>query len=140
MLCQTSTQANLFFEKPLALKGLSRFDLLTTFFIVKPDVLIGWTTTQNREDAIRLARGIVDNHLAACVQVDGPISSIYRWEGIVETSEEWRIAVKFPKDRANEIERWLIENHPYDEPQWLAVAAEEAASTYVAWVKDATRS
>ncbi len=107
---------------------------------MKHDILIGWTTTQNREDAIRLARGIVDNHLAACVQVDGPISSIYRWEGIVETSEEWRIAVKFPKDRANEIERWLIENHPYDEPQWLAVAAEEAASTYVAWVKDATRS
>ena len=82
---------------------------------------------------------MVDHHLAACAQVDGPISSVYRWKGKIETSEEWRIAVKFPKDRAKELEGWLIENHPYDEPQWLAVAAEEAGAVYAAWVKEETR-
>jgi len=127
-----------FFEKPLAFKGLPRFDLNPTFF-VKHDILIGWTTTQSREDALQLARGMTENRLAACVQVDGPISSVYRWEGKVETSEEWRIAVKFSKDRAKELKGWLIENHPYDEPQWLAVAADEASSSYAAWVNEETR-
>ena len=57
----------------------------------------------------------------------------------IETSEEWRITVKFTRDRASEIEAWLMENHPYDEPQWLAVAVEEAGAVYAAWVKEETR-
>ena len=102
-------------------------------------ILIGWTTAQSKEDALLLARGLVENSLAACVQVDGPISSTYRWKGVIETNEEWRIAVKFAEDRSEELEQWLLANHPYDEPQWVAVAAEEVSDAYADWVKKETR-
>ena len=101
---------------------------------MKNQILIGWTTTESKEDALLLARGLVENSLAACVQVDGPLTSTYRWEGVIETNEEWRLAVKFSADRAAELEKWLLANHPYDEPQWLAVNAEKASSGYENWV------
>ena len=106
---------------------------------VNHDVLIGWTTAQRQNDALRLARGLIENRLAACAQVDGPLSSTYRWKDAIETSKEWRVTVKFPRDRAAEIETWLMENHPYDEPQWVAVAAEEVSDAYAEWVKKETR-
>lgn len=99
------------------------------------DVLIGWTTTQRQSDALLLARGLIEHRLAACAQVDGPISSTYRWEDAIETSEEWRVTLKFPRERTTEIEAWLSENHPYDEPQWIAVAATEVSEGYANWVK-----
>lgn len=88
---------------------------------------------------MRLASGMVDNSLAACAQVEGPLSSTYRWKGVIEHSEEWRIAVKFTKGRAEELEEWLLQNHPYDDPQWLAVVAEKASATYAKWVQEETR-
>ena len=102
-------------------------------------ILIGWTTTQSKEDALLLARGLVENSLAACAQVDGPISSTYRWKGVIETNEEWRIAVKFAGNRSEELEQWLLANHPYDEPQWLAVDAAKAGDAYANWVVSETR-
>ena len=130
---ESGDKQSFFFEKHLAFKSLPRFDT-TSDIPVKNQILIGWTTTQSKEDALRLASGLVDNALAACTQVEGPLSSTYRWQGTIECSEEWRIAVKFPADRAEELEKWLLENHPYDDPQWLAVVADKSSSAYAKWV------
>ena len=56
--------------------------------------LMAMTTTDSRPDAERLARDLVERRLAACVQVLGPISSTYRWQGAVETAEEWLCLIK----------------------------------------------
>ena len=108
--------------------------------LVNQEILIGWTTTQRQNEALALARGLIENRLAACTQVDGPISSTYRWKDAIETSEEWRVTVKFPQDRAREIEAWLMENHPYEEPQWIAVAADKVSDAYADWVERETRA
>lgn len=129
--------SNSFFEKRLAFKGLLRFDQPKAVMEIK--ILAGWTTVQTEQDALRLARGMVDNSLAACVQVDGPISSTYRWKGTVETSEEWRVTAKFAHDRVKDLKRWLLENHPYEEPQWIVVQAEDVSSAYAEWVWEETR-
>lgn len=105
---------------------------------MKTQILIGWTTLPSQEEALRLADGMVENSLAACAQVEGPLSSTYRWKGVIERSEEWRIAVKFTQDRAEELEKWLLENHPYDQPQWLSVVADKASSAYAKWVREET--
>jgi len=106
---------------------------------VNDELLIGWTTVQSQEQAQSLARGLVENRLAACVQVEGPITSTYRWKGSIETSEEWRLAIKFTKDRAAEVQTWIMDNHPYEAPQWVAVRADQASPQYLEWVQKETR-
>ena len=96
--------------------------------------MVGWTTTGSQEEAQQLARGLVGAGLAACVQVSGPITSVYRWEGKIETGEEFRVAVKFRADRSADVEAWIAGNHGYDTPQWVAVRVEAAAEKYLKWV------
>ncbi len=79
------------------------------------------TTTENREDADRIAQALVDARLAACVQIEGPITSTYRWNGRIETSPEWRCVVKTRRDLFEQIDRAIREIHPYEVPQILAV-------------------
>jgi periplasmic divalent cation tolerance protein len=96
-------------------------------------MLIGWTTVETREQAETLASGMVAARLAACVQVDGPIRSYYRWEGRPETAEEFRLTVKFVPLRQVELEAWLFGRHPYATPQWIVVRAEHVAEKYLSW-------
>jgi periplasmic divalent cation tolerance protein len=100
------------------------------------DMMVGWTTTATRPDAERLARGLVDERLAACAQVGGPITSVYRWEGAVETAEEFRVTVKFAARQAGAVEDWLARHHPYKTPQWVACAVDAALQKYLKWVVD----
>ena len=62
-------------------------------------MLIAWTTVASREEADHLASEAVRLGLAACVQVDGPVRSHYRWEAKVENAEEFRLCFKFMPDR-----------------------------------------
>lgn len=100
------------------------------------DMMVGWTTTAQRADAERLAEGLVGAGLAACAQVSGPITSVYRWQGKVEKTAEFRLTVKFPAARAGAVADWVSAHHPYEVPQWLAVRVEAATEKYLKWVLD----
>ncbi len=102
-------------------------------------ILVGWTTVSSTEIANDLAAGLVAARLAACVAVDGPVTSHYVWEGRQECAPEWRLWVKFPADRADEILAWLRERHPYAVPQWIAVEAAAVAQPYREWIVANTR-
>ncbi len=96
------------------------------------------TTTGSKEDAERIARHLVERRLAACVQVSGPISSSYRWQGAIESAEEWRCVVKTRRGLYDEVERAIRDAHPYETPEILAVAVTEASSDYLAWIERET--
>lgn len=96
---------------------------------------IGWTTVETREQADTLARGLVDARLAACVQVDGPIRSTYRWEGRVQQGNEYRLTVKYVAQRQAEIETWLLARHPYENPEWVVVRADHVSEKYLSWAQ-----
>ena len=98
-------------------------------------LLVGWTTVGKREDADRLARGLVETRLAACVQIEGPVSSHYIWQGKAENAEEYRLTVKFIPARAAAVETWLSAHHPYDTPEWIVVRAEHVAEKYLSWAR-----
>ena len=98
-------------------------------------LLIGWTTVGKCEDAGRLARGLVEARLVACVQIDGPITSHYIWENRAETAEEFRLMIKFIPARAVAVETWLRAQHPYDTPEWVVVRAEHVAEKYLSWAR-----
>ena len=101
----------------------------------EPMLLVGWTTVGNREDADRLARGLIESRLAACVQIEGPVTSQYIWQNKAETAEEYRLTVKFIPARAAAVETWLQEHHPYATPEWITVRAEHVAEKYLSWAR-----
>ncbi len=98
-------------------------------------VYIIWTTVGTRADADRIAADLIERKLAACVQIDGPICSHYRWEGQAERSEEYRLWIKCLRGSLPAIERHMFSIHPYATPQWIVVAAEQVGEKYLSWAK-----
>lgn len=96
-------------------------------------MLIAWTTVENEADARRLAAESVKLGLAACVQVEGPIMSYYRWDGAVQESVEYRLCFKFLSGQKSRLEAWLHEQHPYETPEWIVVTASHVAEKYLSW-------
>jgi periplasmic divalent cation tolerance protein len=96
-------------------------------------VFIAWTTVANRPDADRLAADAVTRNLAVCAQVDGPITSHYRWQGQIERSEEFRVTFKCLPSHLEPLERHVLATHPYDTPQWLVAAADRVGEKYLSW-------
>ena len=92
------------------------------------------TTTSSQDEAQRIALGVVEKGLAACVQVAGPITSIYRWEGKLETAEEWRCTLKTHRDRWEALKAEVQAMHSYDEPEIIATAVTLASEGYERWV------
>ena len=93
-----------------------------------PDtLLIGWTTVDSEAAAQQLAHGLVESGLAACVEIDAGITSVYRWEGAVQSDAEWRLVVMFSESQAEAIATYLDAHHPYDTPQWVVFRADYVA-------------
>ena len=98
------------------------------------------TTIDSREAAQRIAESLVEQRLAACVQVAGPISSTYRWEGAVETAEEWLCLIKTRQELYPQLERAILALHPYDVPEILAVPVVSGHAPYIDWVRSETET
>ncbi len=100
------------------------------------EYLTVFTTTGKRTDADRIARMLVEERLAACVQVIGPIESTYRWEGKVETSQEWLCLIKSTSALYETLEGRLKETHPYETPEIVALPIVRGSQTYLSWLHD----
>ena len=98
-------------------------------------MFIAWTTVATRADADRLAAGTIAQNLAVCVQIDGPISSHYRWQGKDERSEEFRLTLKCLPQRLDALEQYIVSHHPYDTPEWFAVRADRVGEKYLSWAE-----
>ena len=96
-------------------------------------IRVGCTTLETRQQALDLGRTLVALDLVACAQVVGPVASVYRWEGKIDESEEWELRLKYSWQNENTLSRYISENHPYDEPQWVSWEA-DASEGYAKWV------
>lgn len=92
------------------------------------------TTFADRAAAESCAARLVRERLAACVQIDGPVISTYRWRDVVETATEWRCTCKTSPGRAEGCRRAIAEGHPYETPEILVSPAVGSAA-YAAWVR-----
>jgi periplasmic divalent cation tolerance protein len=101
---------------------------------VMTDVLIVLCTCPDPSAAEKLAAGLVDNGFAACVNIFPGIRSIYRWQDELQVDDEVLLLVKTSRDAYPQLERWLLDNHPYDVPEVLALPVETGAADYLAWV------
>jgi periplasmic divalent cation tolerance protein len=87
-----------------------------------------------REAADAIAHGVVDARLAACAQVVGPIASTFRWEGAIETAEEYLLLLKTTADAFPRLRDELVDRHPYDVPEILAMPVTDGDPSYLAWI------
>jgi periplasmic divalent cation tolerance protein len=92
------------------------------------------TTVEKHEDAERIAQALVEERLAACVQIIGPVISIYRWQGKIEKTQEWQCWCKSRRDLYDRIEAAIRRRHPYQVPEILAMAVVAGSADYLAWL------
>lgn len=99
-------------------------------------MLIVLTTTPNAEEAETLARKIVEQRLAACVQILPPIVSFYWWKDAIQKDSEQLLLIKTLPERYDELERFVKANHSYDTPEIVALEAEKVSGRYLKWIRE----
>lgn len=92
------------------------------------------TTVEQRSDAERIARALVEKRLAACVQVAGPITSYFHWEGRLDSAEEYLCFIKSRVDLFPELEAVIGEMHPYEVPEIIATPVTRGGTDYANWL------
>jgi periplasmic divalent cation tolerance protein len=99
------------------------------------DVILVLSTTPAGDDtAERIARTLIDERLAACVNIHAPIVSIYRWKGTVEHDSERQLIIKTTRAALPALEKRLHEIHPYELPEFIVVPASGGSEKYLDWV------
>ncbi|MCC6416263.1 MAG: divalent-cation tolerance protein CutA [Opitutaceae bacterium] len=98
-------------------------------------MLIAWTTVSRRAEAETIAQTAVAQGRASCVQIDGPIASVYCWEGHVESVEEYRLTFKLLPEQAESLEQLVHKLHPYETPEWIVVPASHVSEKYLSWAR-----
>lgn len=88
------------------------------------------------QDAAALARALVEERLAACVNVLPPMASIYRWEGAVEQATEHQLVMKTTAERVDALKARIAELHPYEVPELLVLSVTDGGASYLKWVHD----
>jgi periplasmic divalent cation tolerance protein len=104
-----------------------------------PEVLVVLTNCPDEEVAERIARALVDNRLAACVNQLAPVNSIYRWRGVVEEAVEIPLLIKCTRERYPAVEETIRQLHPYTVPEIIAVPVVAGFAPYLRWVDDETQ-
>ncbi|MEV6653839.1 divalent-cation tolerance protein CutA [Streptomyces sp. NPDC051219] len=105
---------------------------------IAPTALTVLTTTDSADKAAALARGAVEARLAACAQIVGPVMSVYRWEGVLETAPEWQVLFKTTAARYGVLEAHLKAAHDYDTPEIIATPVVRGSEEYLTWVSGET--
>lgn len=95
-----------------------------------------FTTMDRSADAEKISKLLVQKRLAACAQVLGPITSTYWWEGKMEQSREFLLLAKTKKRLYEKVEALIIENHPYDVPEVVAVPITHGSERYLKWIDE----
>ncbi|MCI0491834.1 MAG: divalent-cation tolerance protein CutA [Planctomycetes bacterium] len=101
-----------------------------------PDLLQVTTTVGTKDVAERIAIELVERRLAACVQVSGPMRSTYRWQGQVESAEEWLCVAKSSRTCLPAIQRLLKDLHPYVVPELVATPIIDGSEMYLNWLAE----
>jgi periplasmic divalent cation tolerance protein len=98
------------------------------------DVVLVLSTVPDDEKAELLARTLVDERLAACVNLHASMVSIYRWTGQVERAAERQLVIKTTRARVQELQARLAELHSYELPEFIVLSLDGGSEAYLAWV------
>jgi periplasmic divalent cation tolerance protein len=99
------------------------------------EIVVVYVTCPEPE-AARIARSIVDRRLAACVNIVATVRSLYRWEGAVQDEVESLLVIKTTRDRFEALRAGVVEVHPHQVPEVIALPVIAGHASYLAWVAE----
>lgn len=97
------------------------------------------TTLPGDADAAAFGRSLVQERLAACVNLLAPMESVYRWEGQVEQERERQVIIKTSRARLSDLWDRVRELHPYEVPEFLVLTIADGNEAYLRWVGESTK-
>jgi periplasmic divalent cation tolerance protein len=103
------------------------------------DIVLILTTVPARDQGEAIARALVEETLAACVNILPPMTSIYRWRGAVERESECQIVIKTTRGRIAAIQARVKALHSYDLPEFIVLPVVDGSEGYLEWVRAETR-
>ncbi len=98
------------------------------------DKIVVFSTASSAEEAEKIARGLVNERLASCVNVVPAIRSIYRWQGKIEDSQEVLLIIKSSRERFDALRTLLEKLHSYEVPEVIAMPVVDGARNYLNWM------
>ena len=102
------------------------------------DVVVVLTTVPAGSKGEEIGRTLIEERLAACVNVLAPMTSIYRWRGAVERESEQQLIIKTTRNRVPAVQSRLAALHPYELPEFLVLAVADSSPTYFEWIGQET--
>jgi periplasmic divalent cation tolerance protein len=101
---------------------------------MRPDYCLILCTCPSHDVAERIASTLVSRHLAACVNILPQVTSVYFWKGKLENDQENLMLIKTEFNRYTDVERCIIEQHPYELPEVIAVPVQHGSNEYLTWI------
>ena len=92
------------------------------------------TTVELKSDAEKIAKILVEKRLAACVQILGPMTSYFQWQGKLDSAVEYLCLIKSREDLFTRLETEIINQHPYDVPEIMAMPITKGTQGYLNWL------
>ena len=92
------------------------------------------STAGSQEEARKIAKALVEAHLAACVNIVPRVESIYRWEGKVESTAEWLLLIKTTSAAFPRLRKAIKELHSYEVPECIALVIDDGSASYLKWL------
>ena len=100
------------------------------------DYCLVLSTCPNQESAESIARQLVENKLAACVNIIPGLTSVYEWQGNIETSQEHLLLVKTKTTAFQAVETSILSRHPYELPEIISIPLNNGLANYLSWIDD----
>jgi periplasmic divalent cation tolerance protein len=104
----------------------------------KSEAIVVLVTCGSEEEAEKIANSLIEERLAACVNMISPVRSIYRWEGKIWDEREWMLIIKTQKRRFEELEKRVKSLHSYSVPEIVALPVVEGFAPYLKWLEENT--
>jgi periplasmic divalent cation tolerance protein len=103
-----------------------------------PEFIAVLVTCGSEEEALKIAHSLVDERLAACVNLISPVRSFYRWEGKIWDEKEWILIIKTQRRRFEQLEKKVKSLHSYSVPEIISLPIVEGSSSYLKWLEEMT--
>jgi periplasmic divalent cation tolerance protein len=102
------------------------------------DLIVAFVTTNTEREASSLAQKIVQERLAACVNIVPQIRSVYEWEGEIHDEQEHLLIIKSLKTKLDQLKGFIEKHHSYEVPEFIALEVSDNLPDYLQWVRDVT--
>ena len=127
----------------LGYSNIGEWDLFGIYDLVigisMSESIVVLVTCGSEEEALKIAHALVEDHLAACVNLVSPVRSIYRWDGKIWDEKEWLLIIKTQKSRFEELEKKVKSLHSYAVPEIISLPIIGGSSPYLTWIRENTK-